>query len=180
MTPIKKLAIVAAVQLVVLFGIVGFKQYTIWTGTTVVLAAEPVVPANLPRGEYIQFLRYEISEIDLTQVAGDDELWDETVYVELQEGADGIWDAVAIHNGHERSFDGTVLLKGTLQYDYYPVTAGVRRVRYNLEELSVSGASGRDIPWDRGVSVEIKVDRFGNATPRHLLAGGEKFDLKRR
>ncbi len=180
MTPLTKLAIVAAVQLVILFGIVGFKQYTIWTGTTVVLAAAPVDATKPLRGGDVT-LRYEISEINVSEIAGDDDLRDQTVYVELQEGADGVWDAVAIHNSHERSFDGTVLLKGTLQYDYYPVTAGVRRIRYNLEELLfISDGGAEDIPWDSGVSVEVNVDRFGDSVPRHLLVDGEKLDLKRR
>lgn len=176
MTPIRKLAIVAAVQIVILLGIVGFKQvYTVWTGTTVLLAVESVDPG----GDGDITVRYAISAIDLGRVAGDDELWDATVYVELQEGADGIWGAVAIHNSHDHWFEGTVVLKGKLRDDYYPVSGRPVSIRYNLEELSVPDAGGRDIPRERA-QVEIKVDGFGNNVPRHLLVDGEKLDLKRR
>ena len=103
------------------------------------------------------------------------------MYVELREGEDGIWDAVALHDERRREFEGTVLLKGDAEYVRRPNGDG-QRVEYGIEELFIPEGSGRDIPWERreDIAVEVKVDRFGNAVLRHLLVGGEKLDLKRR
>src|ERR1700693_5287539 len=107
LSPAKKLAIVIAVQFLVLLSVIGFKQYTIWTAETVLLKTTPVDPRDLLRGDIVR-VQYEISTIDLNEIAGDDQ-YGGTVYIELQRGDDGYWSAVALHGRRERSFDGTVL-----------------------------------------------------------------------
>jgi uncharacterized membrane-anchored protein len=174
MATLPKIAIVLAIQLLIT-SVVGFKQYTIWTGETVRLDVGPVDPRDPFRGDYVTF-RYEISRIDTDDVAGDDYPYG-TVYVELREGDDGTWDAVAIHDDRERDFDDTVLLKG--EAESFGGPGNLLNIDYGIEELFIPEGSGRDIPW-RDVSVEIKVDRFGNAVPRHILVNGEKLDLERR
>jgi uncharacterized membrane-anchored protein len=176
MKPLTKLAIVVAVQVVILLSILGFKQYTVWTGETVRLAVAPVDPRDPLRGDYVT-LAYDISRLDPDEVAGDD-YPSGTVYVELREADDGLWEAVAIHEDRDREFDGTVLLKGKVEY--VGGRGDTLNVRYGIEELFIPEGSGGDIPWDRDVAVELKVDRFGNAVVRHLLVDGEKLDLERR
>jgi uncharacterized membrane-anchored protein len=176
MKPLAKLAVVVALQLFILLSILGFKQYTVWTGETVRLAVEPVDPRDPFRGDYVTF-RYDISHIDPDELIGERSAYD-TVYVELREGNDGIWDAVAIHDERRREFDRTVLLKGDAHVRW---TESERTliVDYGIEELFIPEGSGRDIPW-RDICVEIKVDRFGNAVPRHILVNGERLELRRR
>jgi uncharacterized membrane-anchored protein len=175
MKPITKIAIVAAVQLFVLLSVLGFKQYTVWTGETVHLAVGPYDPRDPFRGDYV-ILTYDISRIDPVTLSGDRYAYGD-VYVELREGDDGLWEAVAIHDDRERDFDGTVLIKGESDYR----SSGLLRVEYGIEELFIPEGSGSDIPWDRDdLAAEVKVDRFGNAVLRHLLVDGEKLDLERR
>jgi uncharacterized membrane-anchored protein len=176
MKPLTKLAIVVAVQLLILLSILGFKQYTIWTGETVRLAVAPVDPRDPIRGDYVT-LSYDISRLDPDELPGD-RYPSGTVYVELRERDDGIWEAVAVHEDRDREFDGTVLLKGDVQY--FGGRGNTMNIEYGIEELFIPEGSGADIPWDRDVAVELKVDRFGNAVLRHLLVDGEKLDLERR
>jgi uncharacterized membrane-anchored protein len=176
MSTLPKIAVVLAVQLLIIASVVAFKQYTVWTGETVRLAVGPVDPRDPFRGDYVT-LTYEISRIDPDDLIGQRYAYD-TVYVELREGDDGIWDAVAIHDDRRREFEDTVLLKGKSEY----WSGDTISVRYGIEELFIPEGSGRDIPWQRRdeISVEIKVDRFGNAVLRHLLVDGEQLDLERR
>jgi uncharacterized membrane-anchored protein len=176
MATLPKIAIVLAIQLVIIASVVGFKQYTVWTGETVVLAVEPVDPRDPFRGDYVTF-QYDISRIDPDELRGNRYAYGD-VYVELRQGNDGTWDAVAIHDDREHDFDDTVLLKG--EAESFGGPDNLINVEYGIEELFIPEGSGSDIPWDRDVSVEIKVDRFGNAVPRHLLVDGEKLDLERR
>ena len=174
MTTLRKIAIVLGVQLLIVGSVIAFKQYTVWTGQTVRLAVGPVDPRDPFRGDYVTF-QYEISRIDRADLIGEDYAYG-TVYVELREGEDGLWDAVAIHDERQHEFKDTVLLKGKSDSN----DGRSMSVRYGIEELFIPEGSGRDIPW-RDVSVEIKVDRFGNAVLRHLLlANGERIELERR
>jgi uncharacterized membrane-anchored protein len=176
MATLPKIGIVLAVQLLIIASVVGFKQYTVWTGETVRLAVAPVDPRDPFRGDYVT-LTYDISRIDPDDLIGERYAYD-TVYVELREGHDGIWDAVAIHDDRRREFEDTVLVKGKAEYLGGP--DNLLNIEYGIEELFIPEGSGRDIPWDRNVAVELKVDRFGNAVLRHLLVDGEKLDLERR
>jgi uncharacterized membrane-anchored protein len=173
MATLPKIAVVLAVQLLIIASVLGFKQYTVATGETVRLATQPVDPRDPFRGDYVTF-RYDISSLHPEELAGDQYAYGE-VYVELREGADGDWDAVAIHDDRERAFDDTVLLKGEATYFGGP---DLLTVEYGIEELFIPEGSGSDIPFE-DVSVEIKVDRFGNAVPRHILVDGERLDLER-
>ena len=175
MKPLTKIIIVAVVQLLVLFSVLGFKQYTVWTGETVRLAVAPVDPRDPFRGDYVT-LTYDISRIDPNDLTGNRYAYGD-IYVELREGEDGMWEPVAIHDGRDREFDDTVLLKGETQSSFSGDTI---RVEYGIEELFIPEGSGRDIPWSRDdLAVEVKVDRFGNAVLRHLTVGGEEFKLER-
>jgi uncharacterized membrane-anchored protein len=178
LSPAKKLAIVIAVQFLILLSVIGFKQYTIWTAETVLLKTTPVDPRDLLRGDIVR-VQYEISTIDLNEIAGDDQ-YGGTVYIELQRGDDGYWHAMALHDRRERSFDGTVLIKGDATY-YGPGGGSRITVNYGIEQVYVPAGRGADLPSGRShtVAVEVKVDRFGNAVPRRFFVDGQPFDLSR-
>lgn len=73
-------------QLLILVGIIGYKQYTLSTGESVLLKmSHPVDPMSLFSGNYI-ILSYEISTINLTQTPSDygDFKPGDQVYVKLK------------------------------------------------------------------------------------------------
>src|SRR3954471_25060343 len=73
-------------QTAVLAALIGFRQWTLDTGTPVVLAIRPVDPRSLFQGDYVE-LTYEIGHLRLDRLAGDDDLErGETVFVDLQPG----------------------------------------------------------------------------------------------
>lgn len=184
LTPAKKLLIIVAVQLLVLLSVIGFKQYVIWTSETILLRIASNDPRILARNSFVS---YEISTIDLDDVAGDDQYGGE-VFVELQRGDDGYWVAVAVHGRRERTLDGTVLLRGDAGgfFDdalgaWRPTSSGVMRVRYDIERIFVPESGAAALPSGSGhvVAVQVRVDRFGDAVPEHFVVDGEPFDLKR-
>lgn len=183
--PLPKLIAVVALQFLILASVIGFKQYTVWTGETVLLRTQPVDPHDLVRGDHAT-VSYEISRLDSRDLAGDEDPYGD-VYVELREGADGYWDAVAIHDERERAFDGTVLIKGTIERTgYIPGTArrdySIYELTYGIEQVFIPEGSGDQIPAttdDTIVAVEVKVDRFGNAVPRRFFVDGVPLDLER-
>lgn len=181
MTPGKKLLIVVAVQFLVLLSVLAFKQYTVLTGTTVLLKTAPVDPRDLVRGDFVA-VRYEISTVDRSLVTDEYKYPTGPVYVELRRGSDGYWEAVAVHTERERSYGGTVLIKGDVQEErYQPGSYGTMNIRYGIEQVFVPEGSGADLPSGSGhtVAVEVKVDRFGNAVPRRFFVDGQPFELRR-
>jgi uncharacterized membrane-anchored protein len=179
MTPMRKLTVVVAVQLFVLLSVLGFGQYTAWTGETVLLKVQPVDPQSLLRGDYIR-VRYDISRLDMDELPGDDDFCC-AVYVELRENEDGYWKAVAAHERRDHSFDGTVLLKGHFS-EVSPAGVRVVEVVYGIEEIFIPEGSGDQLPsgTDHTIAVEVKVNRFGYAIPRRFFVDGEPFELERR
>ena len=177
LSPLQKLLLVIGIQFLIVGSVLAFKQYTVLTGETVRLAIAPVDPRDPFRGDYVT-LSYDISNIHPYELEGN-RYADGKVYVELREGDDGVWEAVAIHDERVHEFEDTVLLKGSADNYWSP---DLIRVEYGIEELFIPEGSGRDIPWQDGenITVEVKVDRFGNAVLRHLLVHGETLDLERR
>ena len=187
MTPARKLAIVVSVQLLILFGVLGFKQYTVLTGETVLLKVQPMDPRDLLGGDSAS-VRYDISSISPGDVVWDEDAprcCDAPVYVELERQDDGYWTAIAVHGGRDHIRDGTVIIRGTVQdrYDdpYFNRSAPIE-IRYGIEGVFIPESSGADIPSGSGhtIAVEVKVDRFGNAVPRHFVIDGKDADLRRR
>jgi uncharacterized membrane-anchored protein len=183
MSPAKKLAIVIVLQFLVLFSVLAFKQYTVWTSETVLLKLQPADLRDFPRANDAT-VEYEISRLDRTSIA-----WDESagtccgmpVYVELQKQDDGLWKAIAAHDSHTHTVDGTVLIKGRAQGEYLYQGQTVS-VYYGIEDVFVPEGSASQLPTgrDHTIAVEVKVDRFGNATPRHFVVDGQQVDLSRR
>jgi uncharacterized membrane-anchored protein len=180
LTPAKKLLIIVGIQCLVLLSVIGFKQYTIWTGETVLLKTTPIDPRDLLRGDLIQ-VQYEISRLKRADVE-----WDDapiccygTLYVELEKQDDGYWKAVAVHGMRRHSHDGTVLIKGEIQGEYELATA---EIQYGIEQIFIPEGSGGELPSGRDhvIAVEVKVDRFGNAVPRRFFVDGQPFELRRR
>ena len=184
MSPAKKLAIVIAIQLLLLFSVLGFKQYTVWTGETVLLKVQPIDPRNLLRSNNAA-VRYEISSISPSDVVWDQDAprcCEAPVYVELARQDDGYWKAIAVHGGRDHMRDGTVLIRGEVQNVYYAPGSQPVQITYGIEQIFIPEGSASELPAGTGhtVAVAVKVDRFGNAVPRYFVVDGVRFDLERR
>jgi uncharacterized membrane-anchored protein len=178
MSAAKKLLIAVAIQLLLLFAIIGFKQYTVLTGETVLLKTAPIDPMDLIRGEYLD-LQYEISSIDCS-IASGDAYYGGDVFVELQRGDDRYWNAIAMDRDRRHTASDTVLIGGFADGCYGD--GGRTRVKYGIEQVFIPEGSASELPRGSGhtVAVEVKVDRFGNAVPRRFVVDGQPFDLHRK
>lgn len=168
-----------AVQFILLSSVIAFKQFTIWTGETVVLRVEPLDPRDLFRGDYVR-LRFAISRIDPAAVGGDDDIGYDSIWVELVPGEDGIWQPAAIWRRRPTLADGHVAIKGDIIGVPYSTSPFVE-VEYGVEDVFIPAGAGRTIETATGtVTLETKVDLFGRAIARRILIDGRPFEVKER
>ncbi|HEX8918892.1 MAG TPA: GDYXXLXY domain-containing protein [Chloroflexota bacterium] len=161
-------------QFVLLFGVIGFKQYTIWTGTTVTLQTVPVDPRSPFSGSYIH-LRYSISQLKTDTLRGDNHQGNDpfypgnTIYVELAKGKGQDWHAVAAwHSFHSVALHDA-LIRGTVDSNSSDGAAAVI-VKYGIEDVYLPEGTAQRIGDNPGpLAVQVKVDRFGNALAEHLI-----------
>lgn len=139
-------------------------------GTEVRLAAEPVDPRALFRGDYVT-LSYGFSQFDFDAVAGGRAFAEgDAVYVTLEPGEDA-WAVAAI--SAEPPAAG-VFLRGTIS------DVDERTSRYaatfNLERFFVPEGTGREIEQireDQPLSVDAAIGADGRAGLKRLLVDGE-------
>jgi len=183
-----KLALLAGLQLFALGAMIADKQWTLNTGTPVVLATEPVDPRSLFMGDYAR-LAYSISRLPLdgdAALGGDkDFARRDTVWVAITPDPAGA-KAVSVH--HERSAipAGTLMLKAEVQsvqdmdWDRTTRQSFKRRtlnVRYGIEQYFVAEGTGRQIERPQGgekVSMLVAVDTRGKAGILAVLLDGKE------
>src|SRR3989344_3350182 len=91
-----RMVVIIALQTVALLGMIGIKQYTLATGSPVVLKTQPIDPRSLFRGDYVR-LNYAISQLELEKLEGENTFErGDTVYVVLRPGAE-YWEPVSAH-----------------------------------------------------------------------------------
>ena len=176
------LAIAVVLQSLALVGMVGIKQWTLATGTPVLLETEPVDPRSLFRGDYVR-LAYRIGTFDLTRIAGDDAFEKhDRVHVLLRQG-ERYWEAVSIHRDRPEVPPGQVAIKGRVEYlganflpgEDVPIQHGIT-IRYGIENYFVPEGTGGDLerpPEGEEVSILVAVDRYGNAGIKAVLVDDE-------
>jgi uncharacterized membrane-anchored protein len=175
-----RLLIIVVIQTLVLAGMVAKRQWTLATGTPVVLETRPVDPRSLFRGDYVTF-NYDIGSLNLQELDGDDDFRShDTVYVVLESG-EPYWRPRAVY--HAPPAD-RVALRGEVQYvgehRWNPETRSneaVRHlsVRYGIEDYFVPEGEGRALERPQAgetVSLRVAVDRFGNGAIQALLING--------
>lgn len=185
-----RIALVVALQTIALAVMVGMKQYTLNTGTPIVLKTEPIDPRSLFSGDYVR-LNYSIRRLNLEQLAGDDVFdYHDRVYVVL-ERRDSYWEAVSVHHGRLEAAPGQVIIKGEVENGFGTVwsSADNRRdklktieVRYGIENYFVPEGEGRDLERPKPgevVSIRVMVDRFGNAGINAVLVNGKERYVER-
>jgi uncharacterized membrane-anchored protein len=176
--PLPKLVAVVALQVFILFSVIAFKQYTVWTSETVLLRLDTPSPQSLV-GRTTMPIELDISRLNTSELPGDNE-FNKYAYVELQEGTDGVWEPVAIHDHRSHSFEDTVLIRGEVWNVYGTFSRSTYELHYGVEDVFIP--EGTSVPSGSGhtVALEVRVDRFGDAVPRRFVVDGEPLDLERR
>ena len=155
--------VIVAAQILLLLALIGGKEYTLNTGTTVVLQTVPVDPRSLLQGDFV-VLEYEISTRPgfLARLSPGT-----TVYVSLVERGD-VWEALGYSTNKPSSSE--VFIKGAVD----------RRglLDFGIGTYFVPEGTGHIIERARDVKVEVAVDSRGNAVIRRVLVDGEPFDPK--
>lgn len=170
-----KLAIVVALQTAALVAIIANRQWTLATGTPVVLETRPVDPRSLFRGDYVRFT-YALGQLpaDLPGISPELKRGD-TVYVVLQKG-DPYWRPVSVHAAMPEAGIDQVVIKGKVADTRFATMPRGLFIHYGIEDYFVPEGEGRALerpgPNDK-VSVQIAVDRFGRAGIQAILVNGE-------
>jgi len=175
-----RMGIAVFVLTLVLFGMIARKQWTLNTGTPVVLETKPVDPRSLFRGDYVR-LNYTINTLDTAAYPALSEVKrGDVVCVALAPGKP-YWQAVSVSTACPDT--PSVFLKGRVdrvsrrwnsETRKYEATSQVR-VKYGVENYFVPEGTGRSIERPAAgekISIEVAVDRFGNAGIRAVLVNG--------
>lgn len=156
----RRFALIVALQLVLVLGLFGAKQFTLGTGQPVLLRVEPIDPVDFFRGEYV-VLHYSLSELQSGWIEGPPLVKGETVYVSL--GRSGRF-VERTEVSRTPPKEALTFLKGTV------VSADKThcRVEYGIESWFVPRGSGPELERegrrpDRQLIAEVMVDKQGHA-----------------
>jgi uncharacterized membrane-anchored protein len=88
--------IIVLLQILLLTGIIAYRQYWVSTGERIMLRTEPVDPRDIFRGDYV-VLTYEISNLDLTALGSNEKFSSkERIYVVMEKDPDGTFRPVSV------------------------------------------------------------------------------------
>jgi len=185
-----RIVLIIALQTAALLGMVGIKQYTLSTGTPIVLKTEPIDPRSLFRGDYVR-LNYSISRLPIDQLAGDREFArGDTIYVLLRQEGE-FWQALSLHHASPPVAAGQIAIKGRVEFIHQrtmprpgtPVEPGKSiDVKYGVENYFVPEGEGRALERPKPgetVSIRLVVDRYGNAAIKAVLVNGVERYVER-
>ncbi|MPM76528.1 hypothetical protein SDC9_123526 [bioreactor metagenome] len=196
MNPKKILYLTVVFWLLIFSGFILYKEYTLRTGTEIILKTQPVDPRDLFRGDYVT-LNYEISTLNLEEIPAEDPHF---------EYNDRIYLALEIKNGYgvpkkiyRNPPDNELYIKGRvtgIEYDWHDGEAdnieggetidemGIKKltIEYGIESYFVPEGKGLEIERQQqtgreGVDVKVVVDKYGNAVIKSLLIGGKEVEI---
>jgi len=183
-----KIALLIIAQIAALAAMIADKQWTLNTGTPVVLQTEPVDPRSLFMGDYAR-LAYPISRLRLDGEAaiGGDQSFKrlDTVWVAIQPDPEGA-KAVSVHHQRSAVPSGLLALKGEAQsfneYEWDRATnKSVKQrtlnVRYGIEQYYVQESTGMQIERPQNgtkVSILVAIDSRGKAGILAVLMDGKE------
>jgi uncharacterized membrane-anchored protein len=183
-----KIVLLATIQIAALVAMVADKQWTLNTGTPIVLQTVPVDPRSLFMGDYAR-LAYSISQLRLdgeTALGGDKDFKrHDTIWVALKREPDGV-KAVSVH--HQRSaippdllpLKGEVQNSNEIEWDRTTNKTVKQRtltVRYGIEQYYVQESTGRQIERPQGgekVSMLVAIDTRGKSGILAVLLDGRE------
>ena len=183
----RRIIFILLLQTLALMVMVGMRQWTLNTGTVILLQTQPVDPRSLFRGDYVH-LAYAINQLRLGEVIDRRPFRShETVYVALKPKA-RYWQPVSVYRQRPSALPGQVLIKGEVEPEFFLSTAGENknspqqnqtlRVKYGIEDYFVPEGEGRALQarssGQNKVDLRIAVDRFGNAGIKAVLVNGKE------
>ena len=188
MNPWQKITLLVVVQVATLAAMIADKQWTLNTGTPVVLQTEPFDPRSLFMGDYAR-LAYPISRLRLDGDAaldGDkDFMRHDTVWVGLKPAPDGA-KAVSVHHRRSQIAPGLLALRGEVEqlneneWDRLTNKSLKQRtlhVRYGIEQYYVQEGTGRQVERPQGgekVAILVAIDTRGKAGILAVLFNGRE------
>lgn len=161
----------------------------------VTLKTAPIDPRDIFRGYYV-ILSYEISQLPLDKLSGDDEFTEgDTVHVELAPDGD-TWNAVAAWRDRPEPADGNKIIRGRIVYvlenrmvtrapdDDTEMTAPeapcsgckTATVLYGIESYFIPEGDGQELEDERNagtLTVDIALGRSGTPAIKGLRLDGE-------
>lgn len=159
-----KIGIIVILQVLFLFGMIGVRNYTLSTGTPVLLKVAPVDPWDVFRGEYVR-LEYDITRIKGEGLElGNDRQQD--VYVVLEKG-EKYWHAAGIYMDKPVLTSGQIFVKGEI--DYYDKLKDEYHVSYGIESYYVEEGTGMVLQRARVFDAQVRIDRFGSAVIERII-----------
>ena len=179
----RRLFVVVLVQTLILLAMIGVRQWTLATGIPVILETQPIDPRSLFSGDYVR-LNYKVSDLRPEELAGDRIFKrHDTVFVVLAPDGE-YWKAVSVHRGRPRPSDGQAVIKGSVEYTGDTIWDAERNkavevkhlhVKYGIEDYFVQEGTGHELErpkQDEKISIQVAVDRFGNAGIKAVLVNG--------
>ena len=169
-----RILFIVVVQTIALFIIIGMKQWTLSTGTEVLLETRPIDPRSLFRGDYVR-LNYSINRLDSSQLDGDNSFKKhDTLYVRLKQ-AGKYWKPVSLHHQQPSQNSNEVFIKGTVRYTRKKGKSdAVIDIKYGIENYFVPEGEGmaleRPKPGEK-VDIQVAVDQFGQSGIKLILVG---------
>lgn len=161
-----RITVVIVLQILVLIGIIGLRQWTLDIGTKTTLETQPIDPRSLFSGDYVR-LNYKISALPFPASMMTNLKKNQEVYVTLVPG-DPFWTAESVS-----------VRKVTVQPPKIMVKARVTGIsmdkvflHYGIENFFIPEGEGKQLerPAPKDViSVKVAVDRFGNAAIEGIL-----------
>lgn len=187
----KALYLTVVFWLLIFSGFIAYKEYTLRTGTEVMLKTLPVDPRDLFRGDYVT-LNYEISTLDMEKFHAEnsDFYYDEPVYLTLElENGYGIPKEI-----YTTPPEDELYIKGKVNeiiYDWETDESGIMTEEGAIKELRVDyGIESYFVPEGRGMEIEeaqrtgktevdakVIIDKYGNAVIKSLLIDGKEINF---
>lgn len=180
----RRFFVVVLVQTLILLAMIGMRQWTLATGMPVILETQPIDPRSLFSGDYVR-LNYKVSDLRLEELAGDRIFKrHDTVFVVLAPDGE-FWKAVSVHRSRPHPAAERAVIKGNVEYtgdtmwdaaQNQAVQVKHLHVKYGIEDYFVQEGTGRELERPKQgekVSIQVAVDRFGNAGIEAVLVNGE-------
>lgn len=183
-----KVALLVAIQTVALGAMIADKQWTLNTGTPVILQTELIDPRSLFMGDYAR-LAYPISRLRLDgemAIAGDKDFQrHDRIWVAIKPDPDGA-KAVSVHHQRSAIPPDLLALKGEVQHlnnSEWDRTANksvkqrTLHVRYGIEQYYVQEGTGGQVERPKGgekVAVLVAIDARGKAGILAMLFDGRE------
>ena len=141
--------------LLIFSGFILYKEYTLRTGTEVMLKTVPIDPRDLFRGDYVT-LNYEISTLNLEEIPAEDSYFEynDRIYLAL-ELKDGYGVPKKIYRTPP---EDELYIKGMVKdviHDWEEDEAGIITEEPHIKELRVEyGIESYFVPEGRGIEIE--------------------------